>query len=234
MSRVGTWHRWAVALLLVAGGSGALGAPLAPEAVPAPLKDWVPWVLHGHEDRDCPRVQGAETRRCVWPSGLTLDLGSAGGTFEQVVETFAEAWVTLPGSARHWPQGAAADGAVAMADQHDPAHRIHGHAAEAVQAETRDEANVFLVVDGSTVFFKQEFTQLHSPGRVLKRYTYGGGTTTLLAGSDYQQLPLALVSGGKVVTLTRDHSFRLFAKRADSEGAPIVVTPRSSRPCRSS
>ena len=175
MSRVGTWHRWAVALLLVAGGSGALGAPLAPEAVPAPLKDWVPWVLHGHEDRDCPRVQGAETRRCVWPSGLTLDLGSAGGTFEQVVETFAEAWVTLPGSARHWPQGAAADGAAVAVVERDgtPAvrlgagtHRVTGSFAWARMPEAlqlpRDAGLVRLTVEGAA----REAPEVEPDGRL--------------------------------------------------------------------
>lgn len=88
--------------------------------------------------------------------------------------------------------------------------------------------SVFLFVDGSKVFFKQEFTDIHSPGRVLKVHDYVSKTTTaILDGREFQQLPLMLVANGKVVTLTRDHSFRLFAKQAGAGGAPVVVTPQS-------
>lgn len=175
MNRAGTWFRWVAALLLAAAGSGALGAPVAPEAVPEPLKAWVPWVLHGHEDRDCPRVHGAETRRCVWPSSLVLDLGPQGGTFEQSVEIFAKAWVTLPGSARHWPQGTEAEGAAVAVVERDGApavrlgagtHRITGTFAWARMPEAlqlpRDAGLVRLTLEGVA----QEVPEVEPDGRL--------------------------------------------------------------------
>lgn len=92
----------------------------------------------------------------------------------------------------------------------------------------RRDDRVFLIVEGSKVFFKQQFTARHSPGRVFKVFDYSTQTMkTILDGRDFQQLPLALVSGGKAVTLTRDHSFRLFARKAGAAGAPVVITPKS-------
>lgn len=88
--------------------------------------------------------------------------------------------------------------------------------------------SVFLLVDNYKVLYKQEFTALHSPGRVLKLYDYAAATTeTIFDGREFQQVPMALLKGGKAIVLTRDHSFRLFAKKAGSTGAPVVVTPQS-------
>jgi hypothetical protein len=85
---------------------GQLAAgPLASEAVPEPLRPWVPWVLHQQEQRLCPLLYRSEAeRRCAWPSRLVLALDAHGGTFAQRWRVFAESWVTLPGDARHWPQ----------------------------------------------------------------------------------------------------------------------------------
>ncbi len=94
---------------------GALAAgPLEPEEVPEPLQPWVGWVLHGEEERLCPFLYTtADSRRCAWPSRLTLDLTDAGGRFEQQWEVYAASWVVLPGEARHWPQQVKVDGAPA-------------------------------------------------------------------------------------------------------------------------
>jgi hypothetical protein len=94
--------------------------PLPPEAVPAALQPWVPWVLHGHDERRCPLVEPAHgVRRCGWPTRLALDLERDGGTFLQTWRVYAPAWVRLPGDARHWPQGVDLDGAAAAVVEHD-------------------------------------------------------------------------------------------------------------------
>ncbi|MCA1853087.1 MAG: hypothetical protein LC647_12020, partial [Beggiatoa sp.] len=55
--------------LAVASLVAAEAGPLAPEAVPEPLKPWVPWVLHGLDDLGCPALfSDPRARRCAWPS----------------------------------------------------------------------------------------------------------------------------------------------------------------------
>jgi len=62
----------------------ARSAPLAPERVPAPLTPWIDWVLHGQETARCPYLDGHDdTRRCVWPARLGLELDDRGGRFQQ-------------------------------------------------------------------------------------------------------------------------------------------------------
>src|SRR5690606_23143668 len=52
----------------------------------------------------CPHLYNKAQRRCVWPGSLSLQLGASGGQFDLVVETFADAWVTLPGGDGYWPE----------------------------------------------------------------------------------------------------------------------------------
>ena len=81
-----------------------LAEPLDPKEVPAPLKPWVPWALHGAEQQTCPRMTGeAEGRACVWPGRLALEVSARGGRFRLDVEVFARDAVLLPGDAEHWP-----------------------------------------------------------------------------------------------------------------------------------
>lgn len=99
-------HRLVVvaALALGLGPASATGAPLSRERVPAPLKPWVDWVLHGQEDALCPTVQGDDDeRRCAWPSRLELVLDDAGGAFSQGWWVEHEQWVALPGDDQRWP-----------------------------------------------------------------------------------------------------------------------------------
>jgi hypothetical protein len=97
------------ALLLLAGAlltSTLSAAPLREGDVPAPLKPWVPWVMHGHEMLSCPPAHNAsEVRQCVWPSSLELSVSPRGASFRQEVQVFgAAASVHLPGEATAWPQ----------------------------------------------------------------------------------------------------------------------------------
>jgi hypothetical protein len=73
-------------------------------AIPPDLQPWKPWVLHDHPDITCPHLYNKAQRSCVWPGQLKLQLGAAGGQFDLQVETFAEAWVVLPGSDGYWPE----------------------------------------------------------------------------------------------------------------------------------
>lgn len=93
----------------------ALADPLAPDAVPVPLKPWTDWVLRGHENRACPQVHGnPEERRCVWPTGLELVLDDRAGRFALTARVYAESWLALPGDAEHWPQQVEVDGKPAV------------------------------------------------------------------------------------------------------------------------
>ena len=119
--RLGAWAL-RPALVLVASLLSAplAAAPLAPEAVPEPLRPWVPWVLRGHEERECPLLYPSpDSRRCGWPSRLTLALGDAGGEFVQTWRVYADSWLAVPGDARHWPQAARVDGEPALVVERD-------------------------------------------------------------------------------------------------------------------
>ncbi|HKB08559.1 MAG TPA: hypothetical protein VKF61_09800, partial [Candidatus Polarisedimenticolia bacterium] len=85
------------------------------EAIPAPLRPWVDWVLYGQEEKRCPFFSGdAERRQCSWPSRLALDLTDRGGRFTQEWFLFRDAWVILPGDPRVSPQDVRVDGRPAV------------------------------------------------------------------------------------------------------------------------
>lgn len=89
--------------LLLAGAASS--EPLARDAVPAPLAEWVDWVLHDANDALCPSIHGAKnSRRCSWPSRLELALDDRGGSFEQTWRIDAPEWIALPGDEKFWPQ----------------------------------------------------------------------------------------------------------------------------------
>ena len=46
----------------------------------------------------------------MWPARLDLALGARQGSFVQRWRVHADAWVPLPGDAKHWPQGVQVDG----------------------------------------------------------------------------------------------------------------------------
>ncbi len=105
----------------------AAAAPLAKENIPAPLKTWVPWVLQGSEDRQCPYLyNSSELRRCSWPSRLTLSVNERGGSFSQQVLAFRTLWMPLPGDQKHWPQEVRVDAkpAAVVAQEGRPGVRV--------------------------------------------------------------------------------------------------------------
>jgi hypothetical protein len=77
--------------------------PLPPRDVPPSLRPWIPWAMHGNEQRVCPRLQGSEDAPCVYVGRLHLEASPRGGRFRQEVEVFARDAVPLPGDAEHWP-----------------------------------------------------------------------------------------------------------------------------------
>ena len=110
-----------IVLGLVMFASAVNAQPLTLANVPAPLQSWVPWVLDEVKDRSCPYLSPGDTRQCVWPGSLHLDLSAAGGQFELALEVSNETWFTLPGRAGQWPQEVVADGIARPVVQHQGA-----------------------------------------------------------------------------------------------------------------
>ncbi len=99
-----------LALWLITVACSPVLAAIAPEAVPAPLKPWVEWVLQGESHARCTALLGhVDARRCAWPGQLQLNLGPAGGRFTQTWQVEAESWVALPGNSEYWPQNVLID-----------------------------------------------------------------------------------------------------------------------------
>lgn len=79
--------------------------PVAEEDLPAPLKSWVQWVLHGDEDRKCPFLyKDFKSKYCSWPGRLNLALNEQGGQFSIRWRVYAQSRVELPGDLSFWPQ----------------------------------------------------------------------------------------------------------------------------------
>ncbi len=118
--------RTLILLWLTAFGATAVALPpMNRDDIPAPLKPWVPWALHGSAESTCPLQTGqtgqtgsGETRRCIWPGQLELRLAQGGGSFAQTVRVYAAmgavagdpVWTPLPGSTQRWPQDVQAGG----------------------------------------------------------------------------------------------------------------------------
>ncbi len=98
-------HSGLLALLWMLSACVA-AAPLAKSDLPAALKDWLPWAMHGQAELLCPpSYNGDGDKTCVWPARLELRAGAAGASFKLTVEVFGQAaMVALPGEAGLWPQ----------------------------------------------------------------------------------------------------------------------------------
>jgi hypothetical protein len=82
---------------------------------PPQLREWTDWVLHGHEQARCTRLNladaGADAAQvCAWPARLRLDADAGGARFAQRWSVEARGAVPLPGDYDHWPQAVTADG----------------------------------------------------------------------------------------------------------------------------
>ncbi|MBL8917564.1 MAG: hypothetical protein JNJ54_01775 [Myxococcaceae bacterium] len=106
--------RRSVVSLVVLLSSFAGAAPPRPDQLPAALKDWQAWVLHAEKEAGCPFLNGAEARICAWPGRLALSLDDKGGRFTQAFRVYREAWLSLPGDPRRWPQDVKVDGKAAV------------------------------------------------------------------------------------------------------------------------
>jgi hypothetical protein len=83
----------------------APGAALPDTGAPEALAAWKDWVLRQDPDAACPSVgNDPATRQCAFPTRLTLTLDDAGATFAMAVTVFSETAVTLPHTARAWPE----------------------------------------------------------------------------------------------------------------------------------
>ncbi len=101
--------RTAGSMLLLGIASFSVSAQDADVHVPQELQDWVPWVLHGEEYRNCPFFMNSEPKGesqhvCAWPGRLNLDVDSSGGRFSQRWQIYQDSWVILPGDTNNWPQ----------------------------------------------------------------------------------------------------------------------------------
>jgi hypothetical protein len=99
---------------LIASVSAVNAAP--PEIprleLPEPLKPWTGWALWNERDLASPSpYHDPKQALRVWPSQLTLDVRSAGGSFDFEVTVFNEAWLSLPGDGGMWPVDVTANGA---------------------------------------------------------------------------------------------------------------------------
>jgi hypothetical protein len=112
-----------VLVLAVTGLPGAVAraTPMSPGEVPEPLRTWVPWVLHDHEEQLCPAASGDEKQVCAWAGRLELKLDDHGGHFTQEWQLVTERQVPLPGDSASWPLDLKVDGkaAIATAEESD-------------------------------------------------------------------------------------------------------------------
>ncbi len=112
--------------LLTATAIPAATGPIPADRIPEPLKPWVGWVLHGHEEELCPFLSGSGETHCLWPGRLALDLGERQGRFLETLTLYADSEVPLPGEERLWPQEIQVDGrpAAAVASDGAPVLRL--------------------------------------------------------------------------------------------------------------
>ncbi len=79
-------------------------------SIPDELKNWVPWVLEGQEEKSCPfEYKNAKNHHCAWPDKLSLNVDHQGGLFSQRWTIYEKSWIALPGSKKHWPQSVSVD-----------------------------------------------------------------------------------------------------------------------------
>jgi hypothetical protein len=99
---------------------------LSDKDIPEPLRPWKAWVLHGHEEINCPALHdNAKKRLCAWPGRLELMLDDAGGRFAQSWQVYKKGWAALPGDAKRWPKDLRVDGEPAIVTDRGGAPSIY-------------------------------------------------------------------------------------------------------------
>jgi hypothetical protein len=100
-----------IVLLIARGAAAGSAEPFDSATVPDALRPWIEWVLAEQIEHACPFLTGTGERRCAWSGPLALDVDAEGTRFTQSFEVASSgAWVTLPGDAALWPEGARVDG----------------------------------------------------------------------------------------------------------------------------
>ncbi|MGD8859763.1 MAG: hypothetical protein PVI30_07115 [Myxococcales bacterium] len=105
MATLGRWV--SIGLWLVGTAASTAAQPAVPQAVPEPLRPWVPWVLQEVPEQAC--AFRGERALCRWPGRLELDLDGGGGRFEQRVQLDRRAAFVLPGGPGRWPEDVRVD-----------------------------------------------------------------------------------------------------------------------------
>ncbi len=103
--------------------TSALAAPADPQAVPAVLAPWIPWVLEGTGEAKC--VTTGEVKSCVFLTSLSLTADATGATFTLTGSADAKARMRLPGSSEHWPLDVLVDGRPAVVLEPDAVPQVH-------------------------------------------------------------------------------------------------------------
>ncbi len=87
-----------------------------PAKIPEPLKPWVDWVLHDHEEQFLciPQYNDSARLRCQWPTELRINVHDRGGRFEQEWLIHYESWIVLPGGDHVWPENVKVNGKPAI------------------------------------------------------------------------------------------------------------------------
>lgn len=110
---------------IVIGWLYLISTAAAQVAIPPELQNWREWVLHDYPHINCPYFLNQSKKTCDWPSRLDLQLGDAGGQFALTVETFAPAWVVLPGADGFWPQQVTNRGEAIAVVRRDNKPQVH-------------------------------------------------------------------------------------------------------------
>lgn len=147
--------------------------------IPEVLAPWVPWVLHGEPEHQCPtQYLGATSSQCYWAGKTTLNLDKTGGRFSQRWEVVYPQWLALPGGDKQWPQDVVVDGkaAVIVMKNNRPhvyltagQHHVSGHyqwsSLPSTLALPIDVGLVALTLNGE----QQDFPTIDAQGRLWLR-----------------------------------------------------------------
>lgn len=212
MSEVRRWA--ALAAVAVVLASPSVDAQPAPALqIPDSLEPWVPWVLYDVPDLPCAHVV-AGARACTWPGDLVVMAGEKGAQFRMSVWSDAEAWVTLPGSAEHWPRDV----------------RDAGGARIPVSKTAEDKPRVRVRAGAHTITGKLDWPSAPevlwvAPGTGRVTLEFAGEAVPHPRLDDAGRLWLS-GSGGRDDAASSADSLRVSVYRKIHDGVPMRVTTR--------